>query len=200
MQKEIINQAIELFDTHDKWYAYLELVYQKDQIRNTYLQRVKQPLLKYFVENPVDGWVCEPWGDTNYDLRWYLKDFGKKSLALALGWRFEFHLHLEDTEKFDSKKIDELLKSEYALVLSAFDRIDRQFETTTKAMEFRNYSFDCPLDYNFDNAQIDKFAWYAGNHTESLVEQIIRKVERFRRDEQISKMLYEINEKSKIIK
>jgi len=200
MQKEIINQAIELFDTHDKWYAYLELANQKDQIINTYLQRVKQPLLKYFVENPVEGWVCEPWGDPNYDLRWYLNDFGKKSLALALGWRFQFHLHLEDTEKFDSKRIDELLKSEYALILSAFDRIDRQFEPTTKAMESRNYSFDCPSDYSFDNSQLDKFAWYAGNHTESLVEQIIKKVERFRRDEEITKMLYEINEKSKIIK
>lgn len=198
MQKEILSQAIGMFDTSEKWNAFVELANHKETIKNIYFQKLKQPLLNYFNSNPVDGWVCEPWGDPLYDIRWYLKDFGKSSLALAIGWTFEFHLHIEDITSFDTKKINELLKGEYSVLLAAFDRVDRQFEQNTKAMEYRNYSFGSPFDSYFDNSQLDRLAWFAGNETESFVNQIIQKVDRFRKDTNLTNLLYEINKKAKI--
>jgi hypothetical protein len=198
MQKELLNQAIEIFDSYEKWNAFIELANQRDAIRLFYFQKLKQPLLKYFSENPVEGWVCEPWGDINCDLRWYLKDFGIRSLSLAIGWQFHFVLHIDDIGSFDSKKIDDLLRSEYSIILSSFDRVDRQYELNLKVVEVRNYSFNCPYDTCFDNSQIDRLAWFAGNETEKFARQIIKKVERFRLNKELTKMLYELNERTKV--
>jgi hypothetical protein len=196
MQKELLHQTVGIFDTSEKWNAYIELANQKENIKNYYFQKLKHPLLNYFYKNPVDGWVCESWGNTLYDVRWYLKDFGKSSLSLAIGWMFEFHMHIEDITAFDTMKINDLLRGEYSLLLSAFDRIDRSFENNTKAMEYRNYSFGSPYDSNFDNAHLDRLAWFAGNHTDEFVSQIIKKVEQFRQNSELTKMLYEVNQKS----
>jgi hypothetical protein len=195
MQKELFNQAAELFDTPEKWDAYLELVNQKEAIRIHYLKKVKQPLLKYFNENPSEDWICEPSGNTDFDMRWYLRDFEKGSLALTIGWLFKFVLHVENVTKFDSKKIDDLLKTDYSFILTGFDRIDRQFEHTVKILEDRNYVFGSPYDHHFNDAQL---AWFAGNRTQDLVNQIIVKVERFTKDKEMTRMLYEVNQKAKI--
>lgn len=198
MQKELLNQALGIFDSSEKWNAYVELANQKETMKWHYFQKLKQPLLNYFNANPVEGWVCEPWGDTNYDLRWYLKDFGKSSISLAVFWTFHFVLHIEDTNAFDSKKIDDLLRSDYSIILSSFDRVDRQFEHQLKVVEVRNYSFNSPYDTNFDNSQLDKLAWFAGNETDSFAKQIIKKVERFRQNKDLTKMLYDLNKRTKI--
>ncbi|HTF28962.1 MAG TPA: hypothetical protein VK625_08965, partial [Flavitalea sp.] len=187
MHRELLNQAVGIFNSSEKWNAFVELANQKENIKWYYFQKLKQPLLNYFNANPVHGWVCEPWGNQLYDIRWYLKDFGKDSLALAIGWTFEFHLHLQDTMAFDTDKINELLKTDHSMLFASFDRVDRQFEENTKAMESRNYEFGTPYDSNFDNSQIDKLSWFAGNETEEFVQQIIRKVERFRKDENLTK-------------
>lgn len=198
MQRELLNKAIDLFNSPEKWNAFLELAAQKELIKYQYFQRAKQPLLKYFNENRVDGWVCEPWGDPNFDLRWYLKDFGKGSLALVVGWRFQFVLFLENSSNFDSNKINDLLKTEYSQILSTFDRVDKQFDFQQKIVEVRNYIFDSPYDSNFDENHLDQFAWYVGNQTEKFVEQIIRKVEKFRQSAELTKMLYELNDRTRI--
>ena len=127
MQKELLSQAISIFDSPEKWNAFVEIANQKENIKSFYFKKLKSELLQYFNDNPVNGWICEPWGDTNFDLRWYLKDFGKDSIALAVGWRFHFVLHVKNTSEFDTKKIDELLKTDYSKILSSFDRVDRCF-------------------------------------------------------------------------
>ncbi|MCU0440598.1 MAG: hypothetical protein MUC49_22105 [Raineya sp.] len=198
MQKELLNQALQIFDTSEKWNAFVELANQKDVMKWHYFQKLKQPLLNYFNANPVEGWICEPWGDPNYDLRWYLKDFGKNSISLAVGWFFQFVLHVGDTNTFDTKKVDDLLKSDYSILLSSFDRVDKQFEHHLKVVEVRNYSFNSPYDTNFDDSQVDKLAWFAGNETEKFTKQIISKVERFRQNKDLTKMLYDLNAKTKI--
>ncbi len=198
MQKELFNQALALFDTPEKWNAFLEMASQKENLKLHYFQKLKQPLLKYFNENADGCWVCEPWGDPKYDLRWYLKDFGKGSLSLALGWGFQLLLHLEDTNTFDTNRINDLLKTDYSLILSSFDRVDRQFESNCKVVEERHYAFGSPYDYNFDASNYDKLAWFAGNKTDMFVEQIIRKIEVFTKNQALTKMLYDLNERSKI--
>jgi hypothetical protein len=196
MDRDLYNQALDLFNTSEKWNAFVELANQKESIKRTYFKRVTQPLLNYFNSNPVDGWICEPWFDKELDLRWYLADFGKDSLSLATCWHFHFALHLVDKSRFDTDKIDTMLKSEYSIFMSAFDRIDEQFGTDLKVLEIRNYNFGDPHDSYFENSQLDRLAWYAGNETDKFVEQIIAKVERFRRNPQLTTMLYEIHRRS----
>lgn len=198
MQKELLNQAMALFDSPEKWNAFVELANQKETIKWHYFQKLKQPLLNYFNANPVEGWACEPWGNHLYDVRWYLPEYGKNSLGLAIGWTFEFHLRLEDPAGFDSEKMTQLLKTDYSMLLSGFNRIDRQFEHHSKAIETRNYAFGSPYDFNFDNAQLDKLSWYAGNKTDDFVRQIIEKVERFRQNKEFTRMLRELHERTKI--
>lgn len=200
MQKELFNQALELFDTPEKWNAFLEMAAQKESMKLYYFQKLKQPLLKHFLqENADEHWVCDTsWGDPKYDFRWYLKDFGRGSLSLALGWGFQFTLHLEDTNTFDTNIMNDLLKTDYSLILSSFDRVDRQFEPNWKVVEERYYSFGSPYDYNFDAYNYDKLAWFAGNKTDMFVEQIIRKVEVFTKNQALTKMLYDLNQRAKI--
>jgi len=200
MQKELLNQTLDLFDTPEKWYAFIEMANQKESMKMHYFKKVSTMVYKYFMENPVKGWVCETWNNHNLELRWYLEDFGKNSLALGIGWWFQFVLHLTDTNSFDTNKINELLKTDYAIFLSKFDRIDRQFEQNCKIVEDRNYVFNSPYDYNFNESQVDYLAWFAGNQTDKFAEQIIRKVEVFRQNENLTKMLYELNQRAQIIK
>jgi len=199
MEKELYNQSLEMFDTAEKWIAFTDLAKQKDNFRNTYLNRAAQALFKYFTSNPVEGWTCEVWHNNVIDLRWYLTDFGKDSLALGVVWNYHFTLHLMNKLRFDTNKVDALLKTEYSLIMSSFDRVDRQFEPEIKVMENRNYVFGDPCDSNFENEYIDRLAWYAGNQTEKFVSQIINKVERFTKNEKLTKMLYEINKRSEIV-
>ena len=65
-------------------------------------------------------------------------------------------------------------------------------------MECRNYVFGSPYDYNFDNSHVDKLAWFAGNETQNFAEQIIKKVEKFRKDANLTRLLYEVNNKAKM--
>lgn len=195
MQQELLNQAMSIFDTSEKWNAFLELSNQRNFIQEAFLSKAKDPILKYFNSHPIEGWVCEPWGNHKYDFKWYLRDFGKNSLCLVLGWGFQFILFLDDSNSYDAEKINYLLQTpEYSKVLMSFDRIDRQFEEKFKVVEKKNYKFDSPFDSNFEDAQL---AWYVGNMTEKFVEQIIRKVERFRSNEEITRLLYRLNEESK---
>jgi len=199
MQPELQFQALKLFDTSEKWNSFLELVSAKDDLVYLSFKQLKQPIVKYFNDNQIKGWICEPWGDKNVDLRWYLEEFGINSLGLTLAWRFEFHLYLNDTTKFDTKKMNDLLKtSEFSALTSAFNRIpDKMYEDQTKAMEYRNYSFGSPFDEYFDNYHVDHLSWYAMNKTEDFANQIIQKVEKFRSPE-LTEMLYKLNKECQI--
>jgi hypothetical protein len=199
MQQELLNQVKNLFDTFEKWNAFLELSAQMGEIKTNFFTKVRDPLYKYFIENPVEGWVCESWGNPDFDLRWYLTDFGKNSLGIGIAWTFDFVLTLEDAEKFDSVKIEQLLKTpEYSKILTAFERIDYQFtEVRRKIIETGNYQFGSPYDYNFKDPNKTILSWYAGNRTNEFVDQIIKKVERFRKDTEVTRLLRQLNELSK---
>lgn len=195
MQQDLLKHAMSLFDTSDKWNAFYELALQADKIKDFYFSKVRAPLTQYFIDNPVEGWDFEPWGDVRYDLRWFLKDFGKSSVALGVGWRFNFVMTLEDTTGFDNEKVNQLLSSsEYAKLVLAFERTDIQFEQRRKFAEVGNYYFNSPNDSNFTEYQL---AWYAGNNTDEFVKQIAAKVDRFRKDAEVTRLLHQLNEQSR---
>lgn len=203
MQKELMNQTMAMFDSAKKWSAFVELSNMRNDIEKEWFLKIKTPLMTYFQKNLSERWGCESWWYSPYDMRWYLKGFGKNSLALATCWTYTFCLHLEDVSTFNSELVTNLLKDpEYKEILLAFDRIDEPPQDQKfKALELRNYHFsdvgdDSPYNGCFDGVSIADLAWYAGNQTDEFVRQIISKVERFTTDKKVTDLLYELNDKA----
>lgn len=189
MNQELLKQAKAMFDSPEKWNAFLELVWQKDEIRNQWFVKLKEEANKKFsTDECVEGWVFNSWGV--WDMHWYLKAHGDKSIGLLLGWWGEMTLCCNG-DFYDTTKIHDLLRSErYAPLLNCFSRIDRFYEGGRLAIEIRNFSFGSPYDTKFD---LDRLSWYAGNHTEDFLNQIADKVNRFRKDANITSLLNELN-------
>jgi len=189
MHQELIKQAMVLFDTSEKWNTFLELVWQKDSIRNQWYTSLKETANKHFSTNDiVEGWSFNSWGV--WDMHWYLSRHGDKSISLILGWWGELSLHA-DGNFYDVEEANQLLKTEkYSPILSAFSRIDRFYEGNRIVTESRNFVFGSPYDSRFD---LDRLAWFAGNKTDLFMNQIIEKVNRFRKDMKITNLLIELN-------
>ena len=201
MQKELINQTMAMFDSAEKWDAFIDLSNMRGDVVNEWFRKIKTPLTAYFQKNLPDRWGFESWWDSSCDMRWYLKEFGKNSLALTTVWKYQFCLHLEDASTFDSDLITNRLKDpEYAEILLAFDRIDEPpTDPKFKVREIRNYHFDasCPYNGHFNDEDVSQLAWYAANRTSEFVSQIISKVERLTNDRKITDLLYKLNGEAK---
>ena len=194
MNQELLKQAKAMFDTPEKWNAFLELVWQKDEIRNQWFLKLKEEANKKFsTDEFVEGWVFNSWGV--WDLHWYQKEHGDKSIGLLIGWWGDMTLYCNG-EFYDTAKIHDLLRSErFAPLLSCFNRIDRFYEGGRLAIETRNFSFDSPHDTKFD---VDRLGWYAGNKTEDFLNQLAEKVNRYRKNEEMNSLLSELNSLTKI--
>lgn len=196
MNQELLKQTKALFDSPEKWNAFLELVWQKDEIRNQWFIKLKEEANKKFTTDEfVDGWVFNSWGVC--DMHWYQKEHGDKSISLFLGWLGELTLHC-NSDFYDIAKINDLLRTErFSPLLSCLNRIDRFFEGGRFAIEIRNFSFGSPYDTKFD---ADRLAWFAGNQTDIFLNQIIDKVNKLRKDEKMNILLDELNKLTKIIR
>ncbi|MEI6766792.1 MAG: hypothetical protein WCM76_14275 [Bacteroidota bacterium] len=193
MEKELIEQAKAMFDTPEKWNAFLELFWQRDEIRNQWYSKLKEEANKRFKRvDSENGWSFNSWGF--WDMHWYLTADGDKSISLLLGWWGELTLFC-DENYFDTVKITELLKTEkFAPLLSGFNRIDRFFERGRIAIEIRNFSFASVYDSHFD---LERLAWFAGNKTEDFLNQIVNKVNIYREDEKMTSLISELNQLTK---
>jgi hypothetical protein len=184
MSKELLQQTASLFEDPKKWNAYLELIAQKEQLKNFWFNKLKSELIKYFSTNIETDWL---WNANN--MNWYLADFGEKSLAIWLEGYTKFSLWSSEVN-FDKDEITRLLKTEkYSVLLSAFARIDKQFEGSYQVIENGNFTFGSEYDGEFG---IDHLAWYAGNDTNNLATQIIDKVNKIRQDKNLTALLAEI--------
>lgn len=194
MNQELLKQAKAMFDSPEKWNAFLELLWQKDEIRNQWYQKLKEEANKKFsTDEFVEGWVFNSWGV--WDLHWYQKEHGDKSIGLLIGWWGEMTLYC-NSDFYDTVKIHDLLRTErFAPLLSCFNRIDRFYEGGRLAIEMRNFSFGSPHDTKFDT---DRLSWYAGNQTDDFLNQLVEKVNRYRKNEEMNSLLHELNLLTKI--
>lgn len=189
MNQELLKQAKEMFDTPEKWNAFLELLSHKDNIRNDWYIKLKEEATKKFsTEEFVEGWVFNAW--STCDLQWYQKEHGDKSIGLLFGWGGEMTLYC-DANYFDTIKINDLLRTEkFSPLLSCFNRIDRFYDGGRLASEVRNFNFESPYDTKFD---FDRLSWFAGNKTEDFIKQISEKVNKYRKSQQMNLLLNELN-------
>jgi hypothetical protein len=198
MENEIANQVEKLFSDNEQWTSFLELSLQRDLIRNSWWQNFRSQMDKCFtVENLVDGWGYTSWDV--WDFRWFLKDYGKDSLCLWCGEENgSYSLFLWANENlYDPIKISNLLQEhKYLPIVSAFEgQVEIPSpDNAVKIAEHGNFQFGDPMDGHFD---VDRLAWYAHYKPNELVSQILRKVDRFRKDNEITNLLMKLNSETK---
>ncbi len=189
LQNNVATTA-SLFDTPEKWNVYLEIQPMKAEIVKLWFTKLGYELVNRFHKSAVDKWNFDKGGMT-----WYLSKFGSRSLALWLEEQYNDFSLWADNEFFDQEKISILLKTEkYAPIRAAFSRLDELNNGPYQIIERGNYYFDSDHDGHFNE---DSLAWYAGNDTQRLVNQIVEKVDRFRKDKQLTDLLAEICRESK---
>lgn len=187
MQKELINQAMLMFDTAEKWNSFLELSNCKDEIRNQWYQKMKTLVTKKFCEDDVvNGWSFYCW--TSWDFKWYLTEFGKESFCI---WMFGNRIGLwVNSNAFNSQKITDLLNSDtYSIIMSTL-RPDEVFSGDWKLVEYGNFDFESPFNGHFDN---DKLGWFAGNESERFADQLLEKINKIRKNEIITGLIADLN-------
>jgi len=196
MSDGMVMEAAALFDDHEKWISFFELCDLRQRIYEYWVRKATQTIRDHFYKTRSDKWVCEPYGDTNRDTRWYLREFGMNSLGITIGWFYEIVLHLPDGDGYDTNAITEKLsRPEFMPISMAFDRIDYQQKDGKKLVECRNYIFDGQDDGGI--MQYHDLAWYAGNQTGAFVTQVIGKVERLICDPKVTDLIIELNATTK---
>jgi len=83
MQKELIYSASKLFPTFEHWQSFLELANSKDAIVTSWFIEATTKIRRHFIETLPTEWDCAPWGTTDLDTRWFLKQFGPDSLTVS---------------------------------------------------------------------------------------------------------------------
>jgi hypothetical protein len=193
MVNEIVNQVEELFKDKEQLISFLDLTGQWNSIRNSWWQTFRGTVNKCFADNVVEGWGFTSSG--YWDYRWFIKEFDERSLSL---WCREFYGNYTldlwaDPNLYDIAKISGLLQEQkYLPIVSAFERIDEipAPNSPDKILEHGNYHFGDTMDGHFD---INRLAWYAHYKPDEFVSQIKNKIDRFRKDETVIKLLKEIN-------
>lgn len=188
MNEELIQQAIQLFDTPEKWNAFIELMNRNGEIQNRWWKKLQNAVYDREIREPNPDWDIYIW---NYwDIMWYIKGQSTKSLAIHF-WGDAFRVYSNFGE-LDINKVSELIKEpRFDCIRNAFDRIDGTNHETI-AWEHRNFSFGTIFDCKFPDSR--SLSWYAGNKTEEFADQIIRKVRKLQTPE-ITDLFKEINQK-----
>jgi hypothetical protein len=194
MVNDIVSQVEELFNDKEQFISFLDLTAQWDSIKNSWWQNFKSPVNKCFsMDNVVEEWGFVSWG--YWDYRWFIKEFGEKSLCLwCREWAGNYSLLLwAEPNLYDTVRISKLLQEKkYLPIVSAFERIDEipAPDNNVKIFEHGNYHFGDSMDGHFD---MNRLAWYAHYEPEKFISQILNKIDRFRKEKEITDLLKEIN-------
>lgn len=192
MNQELLKQAKALFDSPEKWNAFIELVYQKDNIRTQWYQTLKEEVDKTFKTKYFSNdWDFKIWGNSSY--QWFLKEYTENSISL---WFEDGIFSLFASDAHNIEEVYRLIKSEtFAPLTNCFERIDNSFQGGYILKEERNFSFNTPYDTRFD---FERLSWFAGNQTVVFASQISDKVNKFRLDSKMTQLLNELNQLTKI--
>jgi len=198
MEKETVEKVNEFFSEKDLWLSFWNLAGQRKDIRNLWWKTFKESMDKCFtVDNVIEGWSYISSG--NMEFRWFLKGFDETSLHLIFrDWNEKYSLLLwADPKYYDTKEIDRLLEQEeYLPIIFAFKRRDSiPSNSNVKVAEKGNFSFgDDPMNGDFE---VTRLAWYANYKTDEFLSQIITKIDRFRKDKEVTDLLRKINNSTK---
>jgi hypothetical protein len=198
MADYITRQVEELFTDHEQWESFLELCGQKNNLCNAWWQGFISKMNKCFiVDRAVENWNFTALGGWNF--KWFLKDYGPESLCLwSREWYSQYSLGLwVNPSVFDNLKISNMLQdSRYLPLISVFDSHDAigSPENPHKVVELWKYEFDTQ---NSGPYGFDQVSWFAHYKADPLLEETVKKIDRFRKNTEITGLLGEINKLAK---
>lgn len=184
MSTLFVNQAADIFKSAEEWNAFLEMVSVKDSIINAWYEKLDREIESYFHENRIEAWSFKRNSMGSYV--WFVTEFGQDSLALWYEYWTQFSLFARH-EQFNTDDIRKHPK--FHLLINTFGTGQRFDNGGYFIKQTGDFSFsNSPYNGNFDK---DSLAWYASNKTEELLKQIVQKVDKFRKDEQLTKIIIE---------
>jgi len=191
MSYEIVSQVEELFKDKEQWDNFLDIANQRNIIRDTWWKKFQLKMNKSV--SSINSWGYS--SDNHFNYYWYITEFGINSFCLrTLNYYNKMILGLwAPQNKYNIKTLSELLqKEEYGEPIKA--KFDRLIFVGNETNEWKYFEYIVPDDVKeIDSFDIDRMAWYANNKTDELVSLFINKVNKFREDEEITKILIKLN-------
>jgi hypothetical protein len=190
MNEELIQRAMQLFDTADKWNSFCELINRNEDIQARWWKKLQLEVFNREQKNGNSDWDILIWG--NWDIKWIIKGESQNSICVHF-WCDGFRVFYNYGD-LDIDKVNELLKDpKFDKIKSCMDKVEGS-NSQTICWEHRNFGFGTPYDFSFPNRQV--LSWYAGNETEKFADQLTAKVRKFQTPE-ITQLFKEINQKCK---
>lgn len=199
MKQDIIQEAVNIFDTPEKWEAFYEMEKERPKIINHWLALGAKELREEFRKSP-GNWQCDIWG-AERDTRWNLSDLGGGSINVGIGWEtFEFHL-------FDLRNNDEIWQKTTGLLEEPDfrylrERIGPRCYRATWQKEhllLADLNFD-PLETGADSGFRPRLiAWHAGQKTPSFfVKKTLAWIRGIIEDKEVVRLIRELNKRSSV--
>lgn len=192
MTEELLQQAMGLFDTAEKWNAFVELSYNKNEIANRWWKNLQRELVKQSCESGYSEWTFDIWNA--WDIQWRLKKFQNTYIAVHSWAGFNYRLWIRNADEDRRNRIYTLLDTERFVMLKSMPKLVNLNRASNEVVRDAHFQFDFSdsCDSNWSK-MVEMFAWRAGNDTENMARQIMGQVNRFRTPEMTS-LFEELNE------
>ena len=191
MNEKLIQQAMDLFDTPEKWEAFGELYRNYNTIKTRGFKKMRDELYCDELAHKDPNWHVVKWND--WDIRWELKTEGKRLWIHFWGDYFRIFVG-----NLNAQKVQELITNN-----ERYNKIQQVFSEHCRLDGYDNntlaYERQCDIEYTFNNTPIiiknsDELSWYAGHYPSEFKAQLLKKVRSLQTPEMVE-LFKEIVEK-----
>lgn len=197
MENQEVRQALNLFDTTDKWEAFVALSQQVNKLKDIMFQTAANQVTKLFSEVETNAdWDFKQPNPNSMEVHFFLKYFGETSICLTFGWEGTIWLRaLQHGNDFGLAN-QLLAEPEFRVIEQCFSRVD-----TRQSQQWREFLLSERGNFTFGNSSDEHFepfelAWYAHHQTERFLAQIAAKVAKFQTPEATAALI-ELNERTR---
>lgn len=185
MTEEMLRKAMALFDTPEKWNAFVELAFTRDDIQYRWFKKLQQKLVSLTnADDKHPEWTCNFWGI--WDIEWKLKGFENKYLSLHSWAGLHCRLWIRNVDPEKRKKVYELYDKDIRFAqMSSFFDIEKTFNNFDERLWQASFHFNFFHDFDYNNHEKMEslLSWYAGNNTDNVARQIMEQVDKIRTPE-----------------
>lgn len=191
MHEKLIKQAIDLFDTPEKWEAFGELYRSYNAIKMRGFREMRDELYREELALQDPNWNVVKWND--WDIRWELATEGKRLWIHFWGDYLKIYVG-----NLDISKVQNLIMSN-----ERFNRIRQVFNEHCRLDGFDNntlaFERQSNIEYTFNNKTViikdsDELSWYVAHYPTEFKLQLLKKVRALQTPEMVE-LFKEIVEK-----
>ena len=153
MNEKLLQQAMEMFDSQEKWDAFLELCYKKDEIRNRWLNELKNRLKQMFGSIvDTDKWQFNEW------VRIYPKELGLDHMEVRIPINERKGYLWINQNIYDSVKVRQMIQDHHIVM------------PLLKGFEYNNDwdIWNKPFDNDICTSTFDSSSYIWGHDTERV--------------------------------